>query len=80
MRTLGGATMAEKMQPGTKWRLDFGEGNPNNKLIHVIAIVDEQEIVYKTWWKHKQVWHYAVESAYTFWLCYIDGALKQVKG
>jgi hypothetical protein len=31
--------------------------------IHILAIVDESQIVYKWFGKHKQWWHYEVEDA-----------------
>jgi len=32
--------------------------------IHICAIVDEEMVVYKYYGKHKQWWHYEVESRY----------------
>ena len=33
--------------------------------IHVLAIVDEEYIVYKWYGKHKQWWHYVVDHNYS---------------
>lgn len=71
------ASLLQKMKPGTSWRIDRGKGNINNKLIHILAIVDDEYIVYKTWLKHKQRWHYSVEWIYYYWLTHRAGNLKK---
>lgn len=52
--------------PGDEIRVYFNEGNINNKLLHVRAIVDGEWVVTKTWQKRRKRWHYAVEHAVYF--------------
>ena len=46
---------------GKAYNINFGKGNPNNKKIHVLAVVDEDYYVCKYWQKYKQRWNYNVE-------------------
>jgi hypothetical protein len=69
----------KNLQPGKKIRVFYYEGNRNNELRHIRAIVDEKWIVYKVWWPSKQRWHYAVESRYLFEMVNEDGHLQEVK-
>lgn len=71
--------LLKEMVPGTSWHINYGEGNPNNQLIHILAIVDGEYIVYKTWFKHKQRWHRAVQWVYYYWLAHKSGALTKRK-
>lgn len=59
--------------PGTKWQFDYGENNVNNKLVHILVIVDEGMIVYK-WWSGSR-WNYQVKGYYYFVLTYRRGYL-----
>lgn len=36
---------------GDTFRLNYGKGNRANKLIHIRAIVDDEYIVYRYWWR-----------------------------
>ena len=63
--------------PGNKVRLHLSEGNPNNKLMHSLAIVDDDWVVYKILSKHKPgKWYYQVESLYLFELYHRNGHLE----
>jgi len=64
------------LQPGKKVKLFYSKGNPNNELRHILAIVDDEYIVYKVWRTHKQRWHYRVDSIYGFHSDFEDGNLK----
>lgn len=64
--------------PGASLRLSYGEGNPNNKLIHIRAIVDDEWVVFRRW-SHRRGWVYVVEWAYWFWLLENDGRVTVVK-
>jgi hypothetical protein len=44
---------------GTKVRLDYGDGNPNNTLWHVRGHADDC-VVMRRWRPAKQRWHYEV--------------------
>jgi len=56
----------ELMKPGLKIRLRFEDGNINNKLMHIRAIIDGSVIVYCTWSKRHQNWRYEIENPYFF--------------
>ena len=45
---------------GDKLRIYFDENNRNNRLLHVLAIVDDRVMV-KYWKKHKHGWIYDIE-------------------
>ena len=64
------------LSPGNTVRLWFNEGNPNNELRHVRAVVDDEWIVYRFWRKHKRGWFYEVSHWLYFYLCWRDGFLK----
>ena len=64
------------LQPGKKVRLFYNEGNPNNELRHILAIVDDEHIVYKVWSKGKQRWRYRVEWMYAFQMALEGGHLQ----
>ena len=62
------------LQPGKKLRLrDPQKWNElsDSPLLHILAIVDDAYIVYKTWGRRR--WCYAVEWSYWFWLLWRDG-------
>lgn len=63
---------------GNKIRIFYGGKNINNKLIHIVAIVDDDEIVYKTWLKHKKYWSYKCENVYYFDTLYNENILHLV--
>ncbi len=67
-----------KFKVGSKYRIYFGPGNLNNKTIHVLAIVDNDQIVYKHWLKHKSRWHYTVESEYLLYLFIETENIKEI--
>jgi hypothetical protein len=68
--------LAQCLAPGTKLLLFFNEGNPNNKGIEIRGIIDNR-IIYRTWFKRKQYWHYAIEGLYMFELWTRDGHLSK---
>jgi hypothetical protein len=45
-------TYLEKMTPGNKVKLDFGENNPNIKTMRILAVI-EKHVVFKWWSRHK---------------------------
>lgn len=53
--------MTELIKPGITIRRFYYEGNPNNCLMHIRAIVDEEWVVYRVWSKVKRDWRYHVE-------------------
>lgn len=55
-------------QVGATYRLFYDDDNHNNKTIHILAIVDNDQVVYKWWGKHKRRWFYDVEWVYFFYL------------
>ena len=58
----------ERITPGHKYRLVMGENNVNNRLIHILSVVDGDYFVCKCWAKRKRVWFYYVENWYYFHL------------
>lgn len=67
--------LLELLQVGKTLRIDFGKDNPNNEVIHIRAIVDDDQVVFKTWNKHRQRWSYCVKWMYYFELLLEDGHL-----
>ena len=67
------------MEVGKKYRIFWGEGNPNNKTIHVRAVVDEYQVVYKQWFSRKQRWCYSVRDMTWFDLLKERNVIKEVK-
>ena len=66
------------VRPGFSYNIFFGTGNPNNKKIHVRAVVDEHWIVYRSRSKRKQRWVYEIDYDYFFQLLARDGNIKKV--
>ncbi len=62
--------------PGNIVRIWYDEGNPNNELRHIRAIVDEVWIVYRVWGKRKRRWFYDIDSWFSFYLAWRDGFVK----
>lgn len=71
--------LIDMLVPGAVIKLDYGENNPNNKTMHVRAIVDDDMIVYRVWSQSKQIWRYHVEGVYFFTLGYSKDYLKFVR-
>lgn len=49
------------VKPGTSFTRDFGANSPNTARYHILAIVETDMLVLKTWGKRKQRWLYSVE-------------------
>ena len=54
-------------QVGDTFRVFYREGNPNNKVFHVRAIVAEEYVVIRWWSYRKKNWIYKLE-----WVGYFD--------
>jgi len=54
------------IEAGKSYRIFFNEDNINNKKIHVRAIIDDVQIVYKYWSRNRQGWIYQMEHKYYF--------------
>ncbi len=67
-----------KFKKGEKYRIFFDDNNPNNKVIHIRAIVDKEYIVCKQWFKRKKMWRYSVEHIYYLELLAKDNRLKKI--
>lgn len=63
------------IQPGRAVRVNYGPGHRANGLLHIRAIVDEDQVVYRRWNK-RLGWIYRVEEWYWFELLYETGRLK----
>lgn len=62
--------VVERMQPGTTWH------TPQHGRVHVLAVVDDGQIVYRTWRRRGRRWAYSVAWVYAFWLHDRDGNLS----
>lgn len=71
--------LLEMVQPGKKVRVFYAAGNRNNQLRHILAIVDEEYIVYRIWSRRTQGWLYRVEWLYEFYLKWRDGRLSAAR-
>ncbi len=60
------ARIPEDIKLGAKLRLFYGAGHPSNRLIHIVAIVDGDQVVSKSWSRRRQSWVYQVEPLYAF--------------
>lgn len=63
-----------KIKPGEKYRMLGNMHCMGSTKIHILAVV-EGMIVYKWYGKHKQWWHYQIESPYLFLLLKEKGQL-----
>ncbi len=69
----------EMLKPGEKVRIFYNEGNPNNQIRHIRAIVDKEYITYRVWNKRRQRWIYHTIWIYDFQLAFEGGHLQPVK-
>lgn len=63
--------------PGKKIKLFINDANPNNKIYHIRAIVDDEYIVYKVWSRSKQRWNYHIDWFYLFEMYLKNGWLTK---
>lgn len=82
MRLINGEEAPAEFQAmlslGNKVKLDLGDDNPNTAIYHILAIVDNDQIVYKVWRKDNRQWYYKVDNAYLLYLYWSDGVLRRV--
>lgn len=64
------------LQPGRKVRQYFNPGNPNNRVEHIRAIVDDDQVVVRWWSKGKQRWVYEVRGRGWYEMLYHKGNLQ----
>ena len=67
------------IQPGSKLYIDYGKGRIHNRIIHIRAIVDDEWVVSRTWWKSKREWHYDIDHIMRFEMMQEAGNLKTEK-
>jgi hypothetical protein len=67
-------TLDEMLQPGQKIKEFYGEGNINNRTLHIRAIVDDNAIVFRVW--AGGTWNYHVSSRYNLEYKYEKGRLS----
>lgn len=58
-------TLPEWIKPGVKFRVFYGEGNVNNRVMHVRGVVDGWAVV-RSWSRAKQRWNYTVKHPVFF--------------
>lgn len=56
-----GDDFLQACQPGKSLERFYNDGNINNAILHVRAIVDADIVVYRVWVRRRQVWSYRVE-------------------
>jgi len=72
-------SLVENIKKGDKYKIFYNRNNPNNRTIHILVVLPEEEIMlYKVWFKHKQYWSYQTESFYGFELLEREGYLTKV--
>ncbi len=62
---------------GKKYRIFYGEGNRNNKVVHIRAIIDNDYFVFRQWFYSKRRWEYFIEH-YCFFECNAE-YIKEIK-
>lgn len=67
--------LTEYPKIGKKYRIYYNKNNVNNLTIHILAIVDKDQYVYKFWNKYKQRWEYDVKHEYYFKLLIRNNSL-----
>jgi hypothetical protein len=67
-------SLDEMLQPGQRIKVFYHEGNINNEIRHIRAIVDKEYIVYRVWQKNH--YSYRVAHKYEFELGYENGRLS----
>lgn len=65
------------IQPQKSLNIFYNENNINNRRIHIRAIVDEYQIVYRVWSKRYKSWRYRVESIEYFYMLFENNHLIQ---
>lgn len=53
------------VKPGVRFRLNLGEDNPNTRVFHVRALVDDQ-VVLRYWSKPHRNWRYSIADQIWF--------------
>jgi len=61
-----------------KISINYGKDDTSNKLLHVVAIVDEDQVVVKHYSKHKKRWIYEVKPQ--LWFTVIKEYIQIYKG
>jgi len=62
---------------GNRLKIFYNKGNPNNKTIHIRAIVDEYYIVYAEYFPCKRCYKYFIGDRYWFELLIKDSQIKK---
>lgn len=61
---------------GDAWRIVYQPDNPNNRTIHIRAIIDGRMLVYMTH-SPSRGWRYSIEPLGYFQMLWRDGNLKR---
>lgn len=65
--------LANLIQVGKSLKIFYGEGNLNNRVIEIRAIVDDNQVVIRQW--SKKDWRYSVEDRHYFEIVHKMGCL-----
>ena len=69
--------LVEKTKIGQRWRLYYGEGNLNNRLIHIRSnLVDGEYFVTRSYRQGR--WYYALRDIYFFHETLTQGHLIEI--
>ncbi len=72
--------LLDMLQPGKAVRIFYNEGNINNQIRHIRAIVDDEYVVYRVRHYGKQNWSYRVRGMHRFQVTFENGNLSIVLG
>lgn len=68
----------DDLKVGTSVRIFYREGNPNNRRIHIRAIVDDSVFVCRQWSRSHQTWFYSILHTYRLELLIETGRLRDI--
>jgi len=58
----GNGEMMNEIQPGNTVVFYYNPNNPNNRTVHIRAIVDGDQVVVRKWNRRTRRWMYSVEN------------------
>lgn len=65
------------IQPGKELKLFYGEGNINNQIVRIRAVVDEVQVVFCAREESVKIWVYQLGHIDGFWYKYRQGVLSE---
>ena len=68
-----------QFKTGVKFRINRGNVQNGERLLHVLDVYDEDHVAIKFFGKHKQYWHYDFMDGYLLWEFDKAGWLEFIK-